>query len=172
MQAGRRFEMLAFFLKGAAVRFVVDVMLGRLSKWLRVLGFDALYRSFDPVHAIGQMAKKGRTPLTRQRKLIPLLEGAVFIRDNHVGEQLAQLKKGLPLEAHHAEWFSRCLLCNVPLMDAPEDVVRDNIPEYVFYKNINAIRFCPSCGRYFWPGSHRAGMEDQLNNWGFFQAFS
>jgi uncharacterized protein with PIN domain len=29
------------------------------------------------------------------------------------------------------------------------------------------IRFCPSCGRYFWPGSHRIRMEKQLNGWGF-----
>ncbi len=157
---------------GFPVRFVADVMLGRLAKWLRVLGYDTDYRTFGRVHLIDQMAKKGRIPLTRQRKLIPLLEGTVFIRDNHVGEQLAQLKNEYLSKPHHAGWFSRCLVCNVLLVDAPEDVARDNIPEYVFYKNINAIRFCPSCGRYFWPGSHRHRMENQLNNWGFFQPFS
>jgi uncharacterized protein with PIN domain len=154
------------------MRFVADVMLGRLARWLRVLGFDTRYQSFDPVHDIGQMAQQGWIPLTRQRKLIPLLEGIVFIRDNGIGEQLAQLKKAFSLETCHVNWFSRCLLCNVPLMVAPEEAARDNIPEYVFYKNMKSIRFCPACGRYFWPGSHRIRMEKQLNRWGFFQPFS
>ena len=169
----RVFLKTAFCLKrGFPVRFVADVMLGRLAKWLRVLGFDTYYQSFSQVHIIDKMAKQGRIPLTRQWKLIPLLEGAVFIRDNHVGEQLAQLKSEYLSSPHHTGWFSRCLVCNVPLMDASEDVVRDNVPEYVFYKNINTIRFCSSCGRYFWPGSHRTKMENQLNAWGFFQPFS
>ena len=153
------------------MRFVADIMLGRLAKWLRVLGFDAQYQSFDPIHHIGQMVRDGRIPLTRQRKLIPLLEGAVFVRYNGVGEQLEQLKKALFLETCHANWFSRCIRCNVPLMAAPEEVARDNIPEYVFYENMKSIRFCPSCGRYFWPGSHRLRMEKQLNRWGFFNPF-
>ena len=153
------------------MRFVADIMLGRLARWLRVLGFDTRYQPFDPVHDIGQMARDRRIPLTRQRKLIPLLKGAVFIRYNGVGEQLTQLKKVLPLETCHANWFSRCLLCNVLLMDAPEESARDNIPEYVFYENMKSIRFCPSCGRHFWPGSHKIGMEKQLNRWGFVNPF-
>jgi len=153
------------------MRFVADVMLGRLARWLRVLGFDTRYQPFDPVHEISQMAERGRIPLTRQRKMIPLLEDAVFIRYNTVGEQLTQLKKALLPETCHVDWFSRCLLCNVLLMDAPEEAARDNIPEYVFYENITNIRFCPICGRYFWPGSHRARMEKQLNLWGFFNPF-
>lgn len=154
------------------MRFVADVMLGRLARWLRVLGFDTHYRSFDPVHDIAQMAQRGRMPLTRHRKMIPLLGNAVFIRYNGIGEQLTQLKKALLLETCRDDWFSRCLRCNVPLMDAPEEAVRDNIPEYVFHENVKSIRFCPACGRYFWPGSHRARMEKQLNGWGFFQPFS
>ena len=153
------------------MRFVADVMLGRLARWLRVLGFDTLYQSFDPVRDITQMVQRGRIPLTRQRKMIPLLEDAVFIRYNSVGEQLTQLKRFLLPETCHVNWFSRCLLCNVLLMDAPEEAARDNIPEYVFYKNMKSIRFCPACERYFWPGSHRVRMEKQLNLWGFFNPF-
>ena len=153
------------------MRFVADVMLGKLAKWLRVLGFDAHYQSFDPIHDIAQMARDGRIPLTCQQKLIPLLEDAVFVRYNRVGDQLEQLKKALFLETCHANWFSRCIQCNVLLMAAPEDAARDNVPEYVFYENMKSIRFCPSCDRYFWPGSHRFRMEKQLNRWGFINPF-
>jgi uncharacterized protein len=149
------------------MRFVADVMLGRLAKWLRVLGFDTRYQSFDPVGPIGQMAREGRIPLTRQRKLIPSLKGAVFFRHNAVGNQLGQLKEVLSLETCRAQWFSRCIRCNVPLTVAPEEDARDNTPEYIYYENMKSIRFCPGCGRYFWPGSHRTRMEKQLHGWGF-----
>ena len=154
------------------MRFIADVMLGRLARWLRVLGFDTRYQSFESARDMDQMTQRGWIPLTRQRTLIPLPASAVFIRHNCIGKQLIQLKKTLPLETCHINWFSRCLLCNVPLMDAPEDAARDNIPEYVFHENIKSVRFCPACGRYFWPGSHRDRMEKQLNSWGFTQPFS
>jgi len=149
------------------MRFVADIMLGRLAKWLRVLGFDTHYQSFDPIHPVDEMAHGGRVPLTRQKELISLLEGAIFVRHDGVGDQLEQLKKTLPLETCHACWFSRCIRCNVPLMAAPEEAARDNVPEYVFYENMKNIRCCPICNRYFWPGSHRKRMEKQLNDWGF-----
>jgi uncharacterized protein len=154
------------------MRFVADIMLGRLARWLRVLGFDTRYQSFELTQDVTEMLERARIPLTRRRKLIPSLEGAVFIRYNSIGKQLIQLKKTLPLETCHVNWFSRCLLCNVLLMDAHEEAARDSIPEYVFHQNITSIRFCPVCGRYFWPGSHRDRMEKQLNIWGFTKPFS
>ena len=101
-----------------------------------------------------------------------MLEGALFIRHNNVGDQLIQLKKALSLEPPHENWFRRCIRCNVPLMKAPGRTARDNVPEYVFYENMENIRFCPSCGRYFWPGSHRTRMARQLEQWGFPEPFS
>ncbi len=48
-------------------------------------------------------------------------------------------------------WFTLCLRCNIRLeTPSPEDV-RENVPEYVFHQNASATRFCPSCGRFFWP---------------------
>ncbi len=153
------------------MRFVADLTLGSLVKWLRVMGFDAYYQPFDPIIDITNMAHRGRIPLTRQRKMMQFLEGAVFIRYNGVGEQLEQLKHAFMLETRHANWFSRCIRCNVLLIDVPEGEARDDVPEHVFYENMKSIRSCPSCGRYFWPGSHRIRMERQLNQWGFFNPF-
>ncbi|MCF8127023.1 MAG: Mut7-C RNAse domain-containing protein [Deltaproteobacteria bacterium] len=153
------------------MRFVAEVMLGRLVKWLGVLGFDAHYQSFDPVQDIIKMAQQGRAPLTRQRKMIPLLKGAVFIRDNGLREQLAQLREPFLLESSAADWFSRCIRCNVVLINAPQGEARNNVPEYVFYEKMDSIRSCPSCGRYFWPGCHKIRMEKQLNEWGFVNPF-
>ncbi len=149
------------------MRFVADIMLGRLAKWLRVLGLDTHYRPFDPLRPILQMAQEGRIPMTRTEKLVPMLKGVVFIRPNSIGDQLIQLRRTLSLAPPHDSWFSRCIRCNVALKEIPEEKARDNVPEYVFYENMKNIRFCPSCGRYFWPGSHRIRMERQLEQWGF-----
>jgi uncharacterized protein with PIN domain len=103
------------------MRFVADSMLGRLAKWLRVLGLDTHYQPFDPLRPIVQMARGGRIPLTRKEKLVPLLRGVVFIRHNSVGDQLIQLKTALSLAPPHDRWFSRCIRCNVPLKEIPEE---------------------------------------------------
>ncbi len=150
------------------MRFVADVMLGKLAKWLRVLGFDTLYRSFDPIEPVAHMSRKGRIPLTRQKKLVSSLFKAVHIEYDNVGDQLNQLKEAVAINTFHSEWFCRCIRCNSLLKDANIEAARDSVPEYVFYRNFKRIRFCATCGKYFWPGSHRTRMEKQLSGWGFF----
>jgi uncharacterized protein with PIN domain len=53
------------------------------------------------------------------------------------------------------------------LQTAAVGEAREGIPEYVYYQGLTKIRTCPSCGRYFWPGSHRERMIEQLTTWGF-----
>jgi uncharacterized protein with PIN domain len=59
------------------------------------------------------------------------------------------------------------LICNEPLEAAEIEEAREHIPEYVYYQGISKIQVCPSCGRYFWQGSHRERMIRQLSEWGF-----
>ncbi|MBW1768681.1 MAG: hypothetical protein JRJ65_16750 [Deltaproteobacteria bacterium] len=108
------------------MKFLADSMLGRLAKWLRVMGYDTYYQS----------------------------------------EQLQEMKQGGNLTPDRSNWFSRCLICNVRLKEAEAEKARESVPEYVLYENLAGIRFCPSCSRYFWPGSHRERMIRQLEEWG------
>ena len=150
------------------VRFVADVMVGKLAKWLRVLGYDTHYQPHYSPEAIDAFVREGRILLTRhKRRAEKLGNAAVLIRGNQVSEQLIELKRELHLEPARSTWFSRCLICNAILRHACEGVAGEKIPEYVLYQNRTNISFCPLCGRYFWPGSHRARMEKQLKEWGF-----
>ena len=154
------------------VRFVADVMVGKLAKWLRVLGYDTHYQPHYSPEVIEAFLGKGRILLTRHKERAEKLGGTVLIRGNKVSEQLMTLKRELHLEPARSVWFSRCLICNVILRQTREGVADDwiaveGIPEYVLYQNRTNISFCPLCGRHFWPGSHRAGMEKQLEEWGF-----
>lgn len=147
--------------------FVADSMLGRLAKWLRVLGYDTHYQTCYPPEVMNALLKEGRLLLTRHRKRAQRSgRSALLIHGNHVNEQLIGLAKELQLRPPPSAWFTRCLICNTLLKQAHESEAREKVPEYVFHQNANQIRFCPSCGRHFWPGSHRSRMENQLRQWG------
>ena len=146
-------------------------MLGRLARWLRVLGYDTSYDMAlaDPVLVEGANAQ-GRILLTRDRRLLRELRPwrALEVQHDDPLQQLKIVVEALALEAP-ADWFTRCLLCNALLAELtlaealpllPEGL--DAIPE--------PVRRCPACGRLYWEGSHvrrmRAAVERVLPGWG------
>jgi uncharacterized protein with PIN domain len=149
------------------LKFLADSMLGNLAKWLRVLGYDTHYQSNYSSDAIDRLVRDGRRLLTRHMERAGQYDNAVLLKGNHVGEQLTELRKSVHLATDRTRWFARCLICNTPLETAREDAARSNVPEYVFYRYIKEIKFCPFCDRYFWPGTHRKRMSRQLEAWGF-----
>ena len=148
-------------------KFLADAMLGRLAKWLRVMGYDTHYQPSYGPGQITSLVKGGRLLLTRNSQWLRRSTDTVFVRPDHIKEQLRQLHREGWIEADRKSWFTLCLLCNEPLLDAPLESVRENVPEHLFFNSPSAIRFCPSCNRFFWPGSHRQNMLAQLEAWGF-----
>jgi uncharacterized protein len=149
------------------ILFLADAMLGRLSKWLRVLGYDTLYRRHyrpgDLDHLVGQ----GRALITRDRKTADRFGDAVLITADRVGDQLKEVRNAVTLAPDPSRYFTICLVCNETLKAVRDDEPMDNVPEYVFYQNPTTIRKCPSCLRFYWPGTHRARMIRTLEAWGF-----
>jgi uncharacterized protein with PIN domain len=148
------------------IKFVADCMLGKLAKWLRALGYDTHYQRYYRPGDIDQLVKKGRHLLSRHKRITDHYVNALLIHSNGVGGQIAELKEMVYFEPDQSNWFSRCLICNVLLTEAQEDTAREDVPEYVFYENMTGIQFCPSCRRYYWPGSHRTRMVRQMKEWG------
>jgi hypothetical protein len=148
------------------IKFIADSMLGRLAKWLRVLGYDTLYQPFYKQGVIGASVGEGRKLLSRHRPTVTRYSNSMLIRSDRVKDQLCEMKTAGIITSERSKWFSRCLRCNIPLQEAEGTDARENVPEYVFYQSASGIRFCPSCGRYFWPGSHRERMVGQLEKWG------
>ena len=150
-----------------ARQFIIDTMLGKLAKWLRVMSYDAHYQSYYKDGELAQFIKDGRVLLSRDRKIIQEYEDSFFIKSDHVCDQLLEVKENGYIKESEIICFLRCLICNTPLEKIQVEKARGRIPEYIYNQNDNHIRFCRSCGRYFWPGSHKYRMTTQLKEWGF-----
>jgi hypothetical protein len=149
--------------------FLADAMLGKLAKWLRVMGYDCHYQSFYRPDVLEALLKEGRTLLTRHvRSFEQYRARAIFICSDHVAEQLHELKTtGVIAASGATDWFSRCLVCNRILEMVAAEKAREHIPEHVLFETTTEFRYCPGCRRFFWPGSHRQAMLRQLAAWGF-----
>jgi len=136
-------------------RFVIDTMLGKLARWLRALGYDALYfRAAEDRQLLRLARAEGRTLLTRDAKLARLAgSGGLLIRANEVEVQIAEVVERLTLAPGRENLLSRCLECNTPLEDRPKETVRGLVPEHVFATQERFVG-CPGCARVYWQGSH------------------
>jgi uncharacterized protein with PIN domain len=147
-------------------RFVAEAMLGKLAKWMRMMGYDVVYqRSYREEDLVRLMAG-GRRLLSRRVEAQAHHPGVLFLRSDQVGDQLKELKSLGALKLDQSRFFTRCLLCNEALKEADPEAAKSSLPEYVFHENPSGILYCPGCGRFFWPGTHRDRMLKQLEDWG------
>ena len=154
-------------MKPKVIRFLADSMLGRLAKWLRVMGYDTHYQSAYKKGVMRDLINDGRLLLTRHMPTIDVYPNSLLILSDQINRQLEEIRARGYLTLDTPQWFGRCLTCNTPLKEAALEDARGSIPEYVFYQNTTGLRFCSSCRRYFWPGSHTRRMISQLKEWGF-----
>ena len=137
------------------MKFIADAMLGRLSKWLRLSGFDVLYYpDIDDREVIKISREQDRTILTRDTRLLQCrgVRDAVFIRSDHIAEQLLEMK-GM-LAPHDSDREERCVACNETLQAVSDrGDVQDLVPDYV-YHNYESFMRCSGCGKVYWEGSH------------------
>jgi len=144
----------------AEPRFILDTHLGRLAAYLRMLGFDTLYRNDAADEELARAsAEEGRILLTMDRGL--LKRGEVVhgrcVRAVRPREQLAEVVRRYRL-AGAAAPFRRCLRCNGELVTASRDAVRDSVPLRIL-RRFDAFQECHTCGGVYWKGSHHARME-------------
>ena len=130
-------------------------MLGRLARWLRILGYDAPLLQRPPVRLA-----PNEILLTRRRSLGGK-ERVFFVRHDRVGDQLRQVVSGLGLEIDPKRFFSRCLECNQPVESISKDQAAGLVPDFTLH-TAEVFTRCPECGKIFWPGSHGKRAARQL----------
>ncbi len=146
------------------MKFFADTMLGRLARWMRIMGYDVEYEpSIDDDEIIRRALEEGRIILTRDTLLARrrAIRGRfVFIKGDHLREQLHQIVERFGMEEER--FLTRCLRCNLLLVDVVKEAVRDSVPPYV-YTTQERFSACPGCGRIYWAGTHRDHMMRELS---------
>jgi uncharacterized protein with PIN domain len=141
-------------------RFVADSMLGKLAKWLRVLGFDAEYRRIRSLAEVDDCSARRVLVLTRNHRYRDH-PGVLFVGDDDALEQLRQVVHAGAIDTGAVRFLSRCLRCNVTLVGTEREAARGRVPDYVFEHAAGFSR-CPRCQRFYWAGSHPGRMAERL----------
>ena len=141
-------------------RFVLDGHLGKLATYLRLLGFDTLYRNdYDDDELAEISSGEQRILLTRDRGLLKrnLVIHGYCVREKKPRKQVVEVLKRYKL-ATRAEPFSRCAHCNGLLVTIPKTEIMDRLePKTKLY--YHEFQICPDCDQIYWKGSHFDQME-------------
>jgi uncharacterized protein with PIN domain/sulfur carrier protein ThiS len=141
-------------------RFVLDNHLGQLATYLRMLGFDTLYRNDYQDDELAQVtAQQGRILLTRDRHLLmrKVVVYGYCIRNLDPRKQVREVVRRYGLLDKIAP-FERCLRCNHPLQPVSKESVLDRLEPLtkLYYEEFH---LCPACNQVYWKGSHYEGMQ-------------
>lgn len=140
-------------------------MLGRLAKWLRLMGYDTFYatRISDP-QLVSLAQRESRILLTRDTGILERrvvrdgLVRTVFIGDDGIHEQLRQIVRDLGLSPLGEV---RCVECNRPVQRIGKEAVKGSVPPYVF-RTQDKFGKCPRCGRIYWQGTHWDRIREKI----------
>ncbi len=145
------------------MKFLADCMLGRLAKWLRLLGYDTAYQAdADDPALVRQARAEDRVLLTRDVELTRRRGVRVFlIESEQIEAQLRQMWRALNLTPRAA--FTRCPECNLPLDLLSAQAARPRVAPYVFLTHTE-FRACPGCQRVYWRGTHWARIVAALQD--------
>ena len=148
-------------------KFIVDRNVGKLARWLRMMGYDAFFFEGEDD---GQMVKlalaQDRVILTKDSQILlrrVVASGrakVVFIEMDEPREQLRQVVDALGLD-YQFNPLSRCLECNTRLQPQEKEEVRHLLPPYVYRTQSRFVQ-CPNCGRLYWQGTHWQAMTRRL----------
>jgi hypothetical protein len=149
------------------MKFLLTKELGRLVKWLRILGLDTEYFKQDNTGSlIIEALRSGRIIITRNHHL-PRSGGVkiMVIEAERIKQQVADILKALKIEPAAKTMFTRCTICNETLETVEKDKVQHKVPEYVFKTQQDFIT-CPKCKRIYWQGTHWGNVRHCLEEIG------
>lgn len=151
--------------QSAPPALLVDAMLGKLARWLRLVGYDAEYwREGSDEQLIAAAREQGRLIVTKDHALAGRRGvDALLIGTDDLDGQIAEARIALALRGPVPESFTRCAECNGLLVELSHADAQGIVPPYV-WQTQTVFRRCTRCGRAYWKGTHWPAMEQRLNS--------
>lgn len=146
------------------MKFITDSSLGKLAKWMRILGYDTIYyRGIADRTFLRKAEKEKRIVLTRKRDITQRSHPGeiVVLHSDRVQEQIGEVIERFGIAPDPGKMFGICLACNEPLTGLPRETARARVPDYIFSHQKEFLS-CRKCGRIYWPGSHRDRAMTQI----------
>ena len=143
----------------AGLRFLLDNHLGRLAAYLRMLGYDTLYRNDYQDEELAETAsREGRILLTRDRRLLmrKIIHYGYWVRSQVPRKQLQEVLDRYGISPGPTP-FQRCLRCNSLLRPVSKSEIFDRL-EPLTRQYFDEFRLCPACNQIYWKGSHYERM--------------
>ena len=140
------------------MKFLADGMLGKLTRWLRMIGCDVKYfNDLDDEELINISIKENRVLLTRDielfRRAVSKGADAFFVKGRNEIEKLAEISEHFNVKLEINVENSRCPKCNARIRPVSKSNVEGKVPPATF-RIYNEFWECPCCGQIYWQGSH------------------
>ncbi len=145
------------------MKFILTHEVGKLAKWLRILGFDTAYQKEDDKRALVLRSLRENRIVVSRNASLAKYTGIRFIhiKSDLLEEQLKQLKEEIGLPVNEEDMFTRCVICNEALIEIKKEEVEDKVPEFVYNTNENFMK-CPACNKIYWQGTHWGNVKKIL----------
>ena len=150
-------------------KFIADNNVGKLARWLRLIGYDTLlFKQKDDSRMITIALNEDRVILTKDTQFMKrrlVTNGklkTVLVKQDDPRSQIREVVKALKLD-YHFRPFSLCLECNQALLSRSREEVQSLVPPHVFETQTQYTE-CPACHRVYWQGTHWQAMVEKLQD--------
>ena len=145
-------------------KFLCDEMLGKLAKWLRLLGYDTTYvKSQDDGILVLVSEQEHRILLTRDKQLVTRVKRGLYLDSEDPDEQLMKVFLKFGLSKDRA--LTLCSVCGYSLITVPKENAMGKVPSKI-YEIQNEFWYCSRCHKFYWKGSHYDKITDRIDKLG------
>lgn len=145
------------------IRFILDVHLGKLARYLRLCGFDTLYdNAYEDHEIVSVSASENRIILTRDIGILKYsnVQHGYWLRSDQPGQQFSEVIRRFDLK-EQIDLFTRCMECNGIIQQVEKGKVADKLPEGT-RRHYHQFYQCRQCGKIYWKGSHYYSMIKRI----------
>ena len=146
------------------MKLAADAMVGRLAKWLRLMGFDTVYLPKGPVRFDRtRFLLTRRIPGPHGKRLLGW-KSVIRLESEETGKQVIETINALGIRKVDLRPMTRCNVCNGVLVHSNHEEAADLVPPYVLNTQTH-FRRCPDCGRFYWPATHHKRILNTIEQY-------